>query len=85
MATSIQSQYESLRSAVRANINVIRALLMQVDSLNSTIHSIEDEAVRNKLDQNIRDIYHSINKLIAETDDLFTESIKLAEVSASSK
>lgn len=84
MNEEVKQQYNILQATIRGNINAIRALLMQVDALNTTITSIDNKELKNTLDQNIKSVYKSINQLIDETDKLFTSLQALKESVASS-
>lgn len=72
MTEEVRQQYNSLQASIRGNVNAIRVLLMQVDALNTTIASIDNDDLKNQLDRNIKSVYKSINELIDQTDQLFS-------------
>lgn len=84
MNEEAKQQYNILQASIRGNINAIRVLLMQVDTLNSTVTTISDEELKRVLDQNVKSVYKSINELIDETDTLFTSLQALKESVVSS-
>lgn len=79
MNEEVKQQYNVLQASIRGNINAIRVLLMQVDSLNETVTKIDNAELKSALDQNIKSVYKSINDLIDETDKLFTSLQALRE------
>jgi len=71
MNQETRQQYSAIQTSIRGNINAIRVLLMQVDTMNETVATITDVATKAALDQSISNVYKSINLLIDETENLF--------------
>lgn len=80
MSTASTAEYEGIRGAIQQNIAVIRSLLDQVDALNSITLNIDDTAVKEKLEENVDSLYKSIENLIKQTNNLFDECIRLADM-----
>ncbi len=67
------NQLEDVRSAIQVNIESIKSLLEQANSLSDLIAPIEDTNLRDKLAENLQGIYSTIDRLIENTDKLFDE------------
>lgn len=67
------NQLEDVRTAIQANIESIKSLLKQANSLAELIEPMEDTDLRNKLAETLEGIYHTIDQLIENTDLLFDE------------
>jgi ADP-dependent phosphofructokinase/glucokinase len=66
-------QLEDVRMAIQVNIESIKSLLEQANSLSELIAPIEDTILRDKLEENLKGIYSTIDTLIENTDKLFDE------------
>ncbi len=67
------NQLEDVRTAIQVNIESIKSLLEQANSLSDLITPIEDTNLRDKLAENLQGIYSTIDRLIENTDKLFDE------------
>ncbi|MEO5949414.1 MAG: hypothetical protein ABIP74_03350 [Candidatus Saccharimonas sp.] len=67
------NQLEDVRTAIQVNIESIKALLEQANSLSALITPIEDTILRDKLAENLHGIYITIDQLIENTNRLFDE------------
>ena len=67
------SQLEDVRVAIQVNIESIKSLLEQANSLSELITPIQDTDLRDKLAENLQGIYSTIDSLIENTDRLFDE------------
>ncbi|MBF9434648.1 hypothetical protein HA133_01695 [Mycobacteroides chelonae] len=66
-------QLEDVRGAIQVNIESIRSLFEQAQALNEIIESVQDPTLHDKLADNLKGIYGTIDKLIQNTDNLFDE------------
>lgn len=67
------NQLEDVRTAIQVNIESIKSLLEQANALSELITPMEDTDLRDKLAENLRGIYTTIDQLIENTDKLFDE------------
>ena len=67
------NQLEDVRAAIQVNIESIKSLLDQANSLSELITPMEDTDLRDKLAVNLQGIYSTIDTLIENTDKLFDE------------
>ena len=77
------SQLEDVRAAIQVNIESIKSLIEQANSLSGLIEPIEDADLRDKLAENLRGIYSTIDRLIENTDTLFDELKEFAATTVS--
>ena len=66
-------QLNDVRAAIQVNIESIKVLIEQANSLSELIMPMEDTELRDKLGENLKKIYETINGLIEGTDKLFDE------------
>jgi hypothetical protein len=76
-------QLEDVRSAIQVNIESIKSLIEQANSLSELIAPIEDADLREKLAVNVRGIHSTIDRLIENTDNLFDELKEFAATTVS--
>ncbi|MDX2776658.1 hypothetical protein PV379_04845 [Streptomyces caniscabiei] len=76
-------QLEDVRSAIQVNIESIKSLIEQANSLSELIAPIEDADLRDKLAENVRGIHATIDRLIENTDTLFDELKEFAATTVS--
>ena len=67
------NQLEDVRVAIQVNIESIKSLLDQANSLAEIITPMEESELRNQLAENLGGIYSTIERLIENTDKLFDE------------
>jgi ADP-dependent phosphofructokinase/glucokinase len=77
------NQLEDVRVAIQVNIESIKALLEQANSLSELITPIQDTDLRDKLAENLQGIYSTIDSLIENTDRLFDELKEFAATTVS--
>lgn len=76
-------QLEDVRAAIQVNIESIKSLIEQANSLSELIAPIEDADLRDKLAENVRGIHATIDRLIENTDTLFDELKEFAATTVS--
>ena len=76
-------QLEDVRAAIQVNIESIKSLIEQANSLSELIAPIEDVDLREKLAENVRGIHATIDRLIENTDTLFDELKEFAATTVS--
>lgn len=76
-------QLEDVRNAIQVNIESIKSLIEQANSLSEIITPIEDTDLRDKLSVNLQGIYSTIDNLIENTDKLFDELKEFAATTVS--
>jgi ADP-dependent phosphofructokinase/glucokinase len=76
-------QLEDVRAAIQVNIESIKSLIEQANSLSELIAPIEDADLRDKLAENVRGIHSTIDRLIENTDNLFDELKEFAATTVS--
>jgi predicted component of type VI protein secretion system len=77
------NQLEDVRAAIQVNIESIKSLLEQANSLSELITPMEDTVLRDKLAENLKGIYTTIDSLIENTDNLFDELKEFAATTVS--
>lgn len=77
------NQLEDVRAAIQVNIESIKSLLEQANSLSELITPMEDTDLRDKLAENLQGIYSTIDNLIENTDKLFDELKEFAATTVS--
>ena len=77
------NQLEDVRTAIQVNIESIKSLIEQANSLSEIITPIEDTVLRDKLAANLQGIYSTIDNLIENTDKLFDELKEFAATTVS--
>lgn len=77
------NQLEDVREAIQVNIESIKALLEQANSLSELIAPMEDTDLRDKLAETLQGIYTTIDSLIENTDKLFDELKEFAATTVS--
>lgn len=76
-------QLEDVRAAIQVNIESIKMLLEQANSLSELISPMKDTDLRDKLAENLKGIYSTIDNLIENTDRLFDELKEFAATTVS--
>lgn len=74
MKAHLIKQYESIRNAIGKNVETIKAMLEQADSLSVLAESLSDETAgqtKKDLEDQISKMHKSIGLLIDQTTELF--------------
>lgn len=66
-------QLDDVRTAIQVNIESIKSLIEQANALSELIMPMQDIELRDKLGENLKKIYETINGLVESTDKLFDE------------
>jgi len=73
-------QYQEIRNTITNNLNVLRGLVEQAESMHRVVESLGegDASQKQELNTNIQNIYSSIDVLASQTDRLLKTFIKFA-------
>jgi hypothetical protein len=74
----LSAKYETIRATIRSNLETIRTLVEQADTLTSLIDETPDEALRDRLKDSVRNLYRTIDTLIDESNRLFDQYLDFA-------
>lgn len=77
-------QYNSIRATIASNLETIKSLLAQANSLHKVVEELDgnvDADEKRKLNDSINNMYKSIDLLIMQTDTLFQTFIVYANSS----
>lgn len=71
MRNDLLVQYGAMRETIKSNVEIIRKLLTQAESLKKIIENLGDAAAKETLKKEVDNIEDSISDLIDKTDQLF--------------
>lgn len=74
----LSKKYETIRTTVHSNLETIRTLVEQADTLTNLIEETPDEELRNKLKDSVKKLYETIDILIEESNKLFDQYLDFA-------
>lgn len=79
MSQSAINEYTAMRQAIQNNIDAIRSLINQANSLMEVVNSISNnQTLKDQLLEQVTSLNSSIDHLVDETDKLFKLYIDLA-------
>ena len=73
MKDAIMEQYTAIRATIKNNVQTIRLLISQAESLKKVVSTIGDEKIKLSLEKQISEIETTISSLIHQTDELFDQ------------
>lgn len=74
----LSSKYETIRATVRSNLETIRTLIEQADTITSLIDETPEEVLRDRLKNSVKNLYQTIDTLIEESNKLFDQYLDFA-------
>jgi phosphoribosylaminoimidazole carboxylase (NCAIR synthetase) len=74
----LSEKYETIRKTVRSNLETIRTLVAQADTITSLIEETPDEALRGRLKESVKNLYATIDTLIEDSNKLFDQYLDFA-------
>lgn len=74
----LSKKYETIRKTVQANLDTIRTLVDQADSLTNLIDQTPDAELKKKLSDSVGSLYKTIDTLIEESNTLFDQYLDFA-------
>ena len=74
----LSEKYETIRKTIRSNLETIRTLVAQADTITSLIEETPDEALRDRLKESVKNLYATIDTLIEDSNKLFDQYLDFA-------
>jgi len=74
----LSEKYETIRKTIRSNLETIRTLVAQADTITSLIEETPDEALRGRLKESVKNLYATIDTLIEDSNKLFDQYLDFA-------